>query len=123
MGTWGRLVYIWPRKDKAGTFVELQLLDDPRAGDWAQFIDYCFSADGKVTWIHSRYNSFDQDSHIEHFVFNVDGTVTKHYAQCAKIGSEMTRPADELCKASNSFPMVRRLENFSFLRRAATKGD
>lgn len=112
-GTWGQVVNIWPRKDNAGTFLELVLRDDREAGDWAQVVDYCFGGDGKIGWIHSRFNSFNQDRRIEHCEFNASGTVTKHDAQCAK-DSEETRPAEELCKDWNSFPMVKAARRFLF---------
>ncbi len=119
--TWGQTASIWQRQNNAGIFVELRMLDDPEAGDWAQVIDYCFGANGKITWIHSRYNSFDQQSRIVHLEFNEEGTVTSHSERCAALDSDATRPADEGCQDSNAFPIVKRLENFPFLAKEIVK--
>ena len=38
-GVWSKTALLW--QAHLGTFLELQLLDDPKAGDWVQITNYC----------------------------------------------------------------------------------
>jgi len=116
---WSRVAQVWRSPMTAGTFVELEMLDDPEAGDWFQRVDYCFDRLNRLRRIDSRYNSFDQDSRLERFEFDTSGKVTKHSQQCVILDTEQSRPVDEGCKFSNPFPIPKRLSDLAFLKHSS----
>ena len=115
-GTWWKTAEIWHSRVQR-TFVEMWILDDPGAGDWAQRIDYCFDRAGKTLWIDSRFNSADSDSRIEHLTLNSAGTVVLRDVSCLNHDNQM-RPADEKCQDAQAFSIVRHWQDFQFIDKA-----
>lgn len=121
-GTWGQVARLWPRVGGSGTFVVLQLFDEPDTASWSQRVDYCFGADGKVLWVESRYDRPEEDSRIDHYKFNEAGTATDHVVDCLNPKSGVRRAEDEGCKEANAFPVTTKLENFPFFKAKAVPG-
>lgn len=115
-GTWWKTAEIW-HSSVQRSFVEMWILDDPGAGDWAQRIDYCFDRSGKTLWIDSRFNSADSDSRIERLTLNSAGTIVSRHVSCLNHDNQM-RLADEKCQDSQAFPIVRNWQDFQFIDKA-----
>ncbi len=116
-GTWWKTAEIWHSRVQR-TFVEMWILDDPGAGDWAQRIDYCSDRAGKT--LLDRFSIqfgriLIRGSSI--WTLNPAGTVVLRDVSCLNHDNQM-RPADEKCQDTQAFPIVRHWQDFQFIDKA-----